>query len=140
MARSSRAGKRKVILGVRSAVFMPLTDPGLIIVDEEHDSSYKQDDHLRYNARDVAIMRSRMLQIPIVLGSATPSLQSIHHSRLKRYKLLSLPNRVLNRPLPDLQIVDMKREKGRNRIISQTGPKSSFRNSGERAAIACFSQ
>ena len=112
-------GKRRIVLGVRSAVFMPLDDLGLVIVDEEHDSSYKQDDHLRYNARDVALVRARMLQIPIVLGSATPSLQSVHHCRSNRYQMLELPRRVLDRPMPELEVVDMRRESGRGRIISR---------------------
>lgn len=112
-------GNRKVLLGARSAVLMPVADLGLIVVDEEHDSSYKQDDHLRYQARDVALMRAQMLNIPVVLGSATPSLQSIHHARAGRYTLLSLPRRIHDRPLPDLQVIDMRREKRNHRILSR---------------------
>jgi primosomal protein N' (replication factor Y) len=112
------AGKKPVILGVRSAVFMPVSRLGLIIVDEEHDGSYKQDDHLRYHARDVAVMRARTLGIPVLLGSATPSLQSIHNCRLERYRQISLPRRVLDRPQPELRIVDMRRESRRAKIIS----------------------
>lgn len=111
-------GNRKVVLGVRSAIFMPIRELGLIVVDEEHDTSYKQEDRLRYHARDVALMRARLLKIPIILGSATPSLQSFHHSIKSRYKGLSLTRRVLDRPLPELQIVDMRRERGRSRILS----------------------
>ena len=116
--REALAGRRKVLLGVRSAVFMPLSDPGLIIVDEEHDASYKQEDRLRYHARDVAIMRARMLGVPIVLGSATPSLQSFHHGRAGRYTILSLPNRVMDRPPPSFQVADMRRERGSTRVLS----------------------
>jgi primosomal protein N' (replication factor Y) len=112
-------GKRKVVLGVRSAVFMPVRDLALIVVDEEHDSSYKQDDHLRYHARDVALVRARMAGIPILLGSATPSLQSYHHCRTERYRLLSLPRRIHDRPMPEIEVVDMRREKGRNRVLSR---------------------
>ncbi len=112
------SGNRRVLLGVRSAVFMPLSDLGLIIVDEEHDASYKQEDRLRYHARDVAIMRARMLGIPIVLSSATPSLQSLQHSRAGRYTLVAMANRVMDRPLPSLQAVDMRNERGRTRILS----------------------
>lgn len=111
-------GKRSVVLGARSAVFMPVNNPGIIIVDEEHDSSYKQDDHLRYNARDVAIMRARMLGIPVVLGSATPSLQTIRHSRLNRYHTLVLPRRIHDRPHPEMEVVDMRREPGRPKVLS----------------------
>lgn len=113
-------GKRDIVLGVRSAVFMPIANLGLIIVDEEHDSSYKQEDRLRYHARDVSLMRARMLGIPIVLGSATPSLQSFHHSVGKRYKRLFLSKRILDRPLPELEIVDMRRESNRSRILSMS--------------------
>ncbi len=113
------SGKRKVVLGARSAIFMPVHNLGLIVIDEEHDSSYKQDDHLRYQARDVALMRAQMLKIPIVLGSATPSLQSLHHSRTNRYSLLTLPRRIHDRPLPDLEIIDMRRESRRSRIFSK---------------------
>jgi primosomal protein N' (replication factor Y) (superfamily II helicase) len=112
-------GKRKVVLGARSSIFMPVSNLGLIVIDEEHDSSYKQDDHLRYQARDVALMRAQLLKIPIVLGSATPSLQSIHHSRTNRYTLLSLPRRIHDRPHPDLEIIDMRRENRRSRILSR---------------------
>lgn len=112
------AGKRKIVLGVRSAIFMPVTNLGLIIVDEEHDSSYKQEDRLRYHARDVALMRARMLEIPIILGSATPSLQSFHHSVSNRYRGFFLSKRIQDRPLPELQIVDMRRESNRSRILS----------------------
>ncbi len=112
-------GSRKVVLGARSAVFMPVADLGLIIIDEEHDSSYKQDDHLRYQARDVALMRAQILGIPIVLGSATPSLQSMYHCWNNRYKLLSLPRRIHDRPLPDLEVIDMRKENRRNRILSK---------------------
>ncbi len=113
------SGKRKVVLGVRSAVFMPVADLGIIIVDEEHDPSYKQDDHLRYHARDVAIMRASLLEIPILLGSATPSLQSIHQYRSNRYELLRLPSRILERPLPTLEIVDMRREPRKSGVLSR---------------------
>jgi primosomal protein N' (replication factor Y) len=90
------------------------------MVDEEHDPSYKQDDHLRYHARDVALMRASILGIPILLGSATPSLQSVHQCRSSRYKLLSLPSRILDRPLPAYEVVDMRREARKNRVLSQT--------------------
>ena len=112
-------GQRKVVLGARSAVFMPVADLGLIVVDEEHDASYKQDDHLRYQARDVALVRAQRLNIPVVLGSATPSLQSIYHARAGRYTLLSLPRRIYDRPLPALEVIDMRKENRRHRIFSR---------------------
>jgi primosomal protein N' (replication factor Y) len=116
--RQALAGKTPVILGVRSAVFMPIQNLGLIIVDEEHDSSYKQEDRLRYHARDVALIRARMLGIPIVLGSATPSLQSLRQALNGRYTSLRLPRRVCDRPLPAIEVVDMRRERGKFKIIS----------------------
>ncbi len=112
-------GEKKVLLGVRSSVFMPVSNLGLIIVDEEHDTSYKQEDGLRYHARDVALVRARMLGIPVVLGSATPSIQSLFHCRAGRYSCVTLPKRVFDRPLPDIRVVDMRRESGRNRILSR---------------------
>ncbi|NLI82143.1 MAG: primosomal protein N' [Deltaproteobacteria bacterium] len=114
-----QAGEKRVLLGVRSAVFMPVPRLGLVIVDEEHDPSYKQEDSLRYHARDVAVMRARIQGVPIVLGSATPSLQSMAHCRSNRYTCLTLPNRVFQRPLPELQVVDMRRQSASNRILSR---------------------
>lgn len=112
-------GEKRVLLGVRSAIFMPVSHLGLIIVDEEHDSSYKQEDTLRYHARDVAVMRASLIGAPVVLGSATPSLQSLFHCRTGRYTCLTLPNRVFDRPLPELRLIDMRRQSGRNRILSR---------------------
>lgn len=111
-------GKTGVVLGARSAVLTPVKDLGLIIVDEEHDPSYKQEDRLRYNARDVALMRGKMLGIPVVLGSATPSLQTVHRLREKAYGCVRLPSRVWNRPQPEFEVVDMRREGARASIFS----------------------
>jgi primosomal protein N' (replication factor Y) len=105
-----RQGKRRFVVGARSAVFAPLPDLGLIVVDEEHDPSYKQEDAPRYNGRDVAVVRARLAAVPIVLGSATPSLESFHHARRGRYALLSLGGRVEDRPMPDVTLVDMREE------------------------------
>lgn len=116
--RQALTGQTRVVLGARSAVFMPIRNLGLIIVDEEHDLSYKQEDRLRYHARDVALVRARLLGIAIVLGSATPSLQSLQHGLAGRYQMLSLPSRVMERPLPTIEIVDMRMQKGKARIVS----------------------
>lgn len=131
------SGRRKVLLGVRSAVFMPVSDLGVIIVDEEHDSSYKQDDRLRYHARDVAVMRAKMLSIPIVLGSATPSLQSLHHCNTGRYALLSMNKRIHDRPQPQVEVVDMRRESRSNRVLSAALRKAlgSTYESGQQALL-----
>lgn len=112
------SGGRKVVLGVRSAVFTPLRDLRLIIVDEEHDTSYKQEDRLRYNARDVALMRGKILGIPVVMGSATPSLTTMYRCSQGQYRSLLLPSRIMNRPHPEFEVVDMRREGGRKGILS----------------------
>ena len=97
-----------VVVGARSAIFAPLPDLGLIVVDEEHDPSYKQEDGLRYNARDVAVVRAKFLGCPVVLGTATPAIESYENCRAGRYKLLELPHRVEQRPLPDVTTVDLR--------------------------------
>ena len=111
--RDVREGRRTIVIGARSAVFAPVSDLGLIVVDEEHDSAYKQSDPApRYNARDVAVMRAKMENIPIVLGSATPALESFHNVDTEKSHLLSLPERIDSRPLPEVTLVDMRKESG----------------------------
>ena len=97
-----------VVVGARSAVFAPLTNIGLIIVDEEHDSSYKQEEGLRYNGRDVAVVRGKQLGCPVLLGSATPALESYENCRQGRYKLIEMTQRVEQRPLPAVETIDMR--------------------------------
>jgi len=104
-------GRAQIVLGTRLAVFMPMPRLQLIIVDEEHDASFKQQDGLRYSARDVAIWRAHQLNIPIVLGSATPSLETFHHASSGRYRLLELPERAVAEAMPAVRIVDTRREK-----------------------------
>ena len=101
-------GEARVIIGARSAIFAPVSRLGLIVVDEEHDSAYKQEEGVRYNARDLAVVRGRISSCPVVLGSATPSLESYLHSRSGRYVLLSLAQRIASRPLPEVQVVDLR--------------------------------
>lgn len=103
-------GEAKVVVGARSAVFAPLQNLGIIILDEEHETSYKQDDTPRYHAREVAKWRSRYNQAPLVLGSATPSLESRARALKGVYELLRLPHRVNQRPLPPIEVVDMRPE------------------------------
>lgn len=105
---AARDGRLPVVVGTRSAVFVPLARPGLILVDEEHDVSYKQQDGLRYSARDVAVLRARRLGIPVVLGSATPALESLHNARAGRYALVSLRQRVHNQPPPRVALLDVR--------------------------------
>ena len=108
--RDAASGKAKIIVGTRSAVFLPLANPGLIIVDEEHDLSFKQQDGFRYHARDIAIRRAQQLKIPIVLGSATPSLESSENVRNKRYQWLHLPERGGKAIPPTVALIDMRRQ------------------------------
>jgi len=106
--RRIQAGQVDVAIGARSAVFAPFKQVGLIIVDEEHESSYKQDEGLRYNARDVAIMRAKYLSGVVVLGSATPSLESYYNAKNGKYRYLRLAYRVDHRPLPQVRTIDVR--------------------------------
>ncbi len=107
----ARDGKAPIVLGTRSAVLAPISNLGLIVVDEEHDGSYKQQDGLRYSARDVAVMRASRDKIPIVLGSATPSLESLKNAREGAYTLLDLPDRTGGAGMPQVRLLDMRRLK-----------------------------
>lgn len=103
------AGSAAIVLGTRSAVFTPLARPGLIIIDEEHDPSFKQQDGFRYHARDLAILRARDAGIPVLLGSATPSLETLHNALAGKYRLLPLPRRAGAARPPALRVVDIRR-------------------------------
>ncbi len=107
----ARTGEAKVILGTRSAIFTPLPKAGLIVVDEEHDSAYKQQEGFRYHARDLAILRGRALDVPVVLGSATPSLESLANVQAGRYRTLHLRARPGAIRAPQVQIVDMRAQR-----------------------------
>ncbi len=119
------AGQARIVIGARSAIFAPLSRPLLIVVDEEHDSSYKQDQAPRYHARDVAVRRAQLLNIPVVLGSATPSLESYHNATWMgsrgtdqpRYNLLEITQRVAGSQLPQVQLVDMVEERRARRGV-----------------------
>jgi primosomal protein N' (replication factor Y) len=100
----------RIVVGTRSAVFAPVPDLALIVVDEEHDHSYKQDETPRYHARDVAVMRAKMNRAVVVLGSATPSLETYYNARQGKYRLMELSERIAKRPLPEVEIVDMRAE------------------------------
>ena len=104
-------GEAKIVIGARSAIFAPIDNIGIIIIDEEHSDSYKQDDsNPRYSAKDVAIMRGKVHNCPVIMGSATPSLESFARASKEVYKLLRLPNRVNGKSLPDVNIIDMNME------------------------------
>jgi primosomal protein N' (replication factor Y) len=117
-----KRGEARMVVGTRSAVFAPVADLALIIVDEEHDASYKQEETPRYHARDVAVVRAKMSNAVVVLGSATPSLESYFNAKRNKYALTELPDRVERRPLPEVDIVDMRlefQETGREQVISR---------------------
>ena len=105
MAKDGRAG---VVIGTRSAILSPLMSPGIFIVDEEHDMSYKQQDGFRYSARDLAVVRARQSEVPVVLGSATPSLESLHNVSEKRYFSLRLPKRAAGAKEPEIRVLDVR--------------------------------
>ena len=115
-----RKGEADIVIGPRSAVFAPVKELGMLIIDEEHSDSYKSDIVPRYHARDVAQKRGELANCPVLLGSATPSLESFHRAKNGSYRLLSLPDRVLDRKMPDVHIVDMRTElkKGNRTIFS----------------------
>ncbi len=117
-----KRGDARMVVGTRSAVFAPVADLALIVVDEEHDSSYKQEETPRYHARDIAVMRAKMANAAVVLGSATPSLESYFNAKKNKYGLIELPDRVEQRPLPEVEIVDMRQEfqeTGHEQVISR---------------------
>jgi primosomal protein N' (replication factor Y) len=105
-----RHGHVRVVVGTRSAIFAPLENLGLIIVDEEQESSYKQEEVPRYHGRDTAVYRARLEGAVVLLGSATPSLETFHNARAEKYRLLTLASRVENRPLAEVRIVDLREE------------------------------
>lgn len=103
-------GHADIVIGTRSAVFTPLKRPGIIIIDEEHDMSFKQQEGFRYSARDLAALRCQRLKIPLILGSATPSLESYYNAQQHRYKLLTLTQRAGNAKPPTIELIDLKRQ------------------------------
>ena len=116
-------GDAPIVVGTRSAIFAPAPNLGLILVDEEHDQSYKQEETPRYNARDVAVMRAKLTGAVVVLGSATPSLESWQNSMQGKYTRIEMNDRVKNRPLPEVELIDMRRE------FQETGQEQLFSRS-----------
>ena len=113
-----RSGEAPIVIGARSAIFAPVPNLGLIVIDEEHETSYKQDSSPRYHARDVAIQRSKLENCIVVLGTATPSLESFYHAEKEKFHLISMPSRIGNIEMPKVEIIDMREElKSKNRSI-----------------------
>ena len=121
--RRIRCGEAPIVVGTRSAIFAPAPNLGLILVDEEHDQSYKQEETPRYHARDVAVMRAKLAGAVVVLGSATPSLESWQNSAQGKYTRIQMSERVMNRPLPEVELIDMRRE------FQETGQEQLFSRS-----------
>jgi primosomal protein N' (replication factor Y) len=115
------SGGARIVIGARSAVFAPLENLGLIVVDEEHEGSYKQDEAPRYHARDVAVYRAALERCAVVLGSATPSLESFHNATTGKYRLLEMPSRIDDRGMPLIRVVDLRlqnRQRGQQQVVS----------------------
>ena len=130
--RRIRSGAASVVVGTRSGIFAPVRNLGLIIVDEEHDQSYKQEENPRYNGRDVAIVRARECNAAVVLGSATPSLETRYNAEKGKYTLLSMPERIERRPMPEVHIVDMRQE------FQETRKQGTFSRALAEAAQQCI--
>ncbi|MGA2206034.1 MAG: primosomal protein N' [Terracidiphilus sp.] len=121
--RRIRRGEAPIVVGTRSAIFAPAPNLGLILVDEEHDQSYKQEETPRYNARDVAVMRAKLAGAVVAMGSATPSLESWQNAAKGKYTRIELRDRVMNRPLPEVELIDMRREfqeTGQDQLFSRS--------------------
>ncbi len=115
-----RSGRARIVIGARSAIFAPCANLGLIVVDEEHENTYKQEETPRYHGRDIAVLRARMEGCAIVLGSATPSLESFHNAQSGKYELLRLTQRVDDKKMPFIRIMDMRMEsKKKGAILSE---------------------
>ncbi|AGB40846.1 primosomal protein N'' [Halobacteroides halobius DSM 5150] len=120
--RRIKEGKAKIAVGARSAIFAPFSNLGLIVIDEEHETTYKQEDHPKYHAREVAVKRAKLNQAVTILGTATPSLESYYRAQKEEYKLLELSKRIEDRPLPKVELVDMRQEleAGNKQMLSRS--------------------
>ena len=113
-------GEARIVVGTRSAIFAPVVELGLVVVDEEHDAAYKQDEGLRYSGRDLAVVRGKLAGIPVVLGSATPSVESHQQAASGKYRRLTLTERVHGRPLPEVTLIDLRSPSGRPVRVTST--------------------
>ncbi len=109
------SGRARIVIGARSAIFAPLKDLGLIVVDEEHETTYKQEEAPRYHARDVAVVRAKIEKCAVVLGSATPSLESYHNATIGKYRLVTLTQRIDEKQMPLMRIIDLRHERRREK-------------------------
>ncbi|MBW1679708.1 MAG: primosomal protein N', partial [Deltaproteobacteria bacterium] len=120
----------QIVIGARSAIFAPLKSPGIIVVDEEHDGAYKQDERICYNARDLALVKGKMHNAVVILGSATPTIETYHNTRIGKINYLHLSRRINNHPLPRVEVLDMRNEKPN--VILSSRLKNSIRERWER--------
>ncbi|MBX6365369.1 MAG: primosomal protein N', partial [Gemmatimonadetes bacterium] len=135
--RALRRGEKRIAVGARSAVFAPIADLGAIVIDEEHEGSYKQSEAPRYHAREVAIMRARLCGAVCVLGSATPALESWHNAQRGKFVLLELPERIEGRPLPPVQVVDLRGREAAPKTEGESGVRGAAEDSaGKRPRVA----
>src|SRR5205814_4469967 len=111
-------GQARIVIGARSAIFAPLENLGLIVVDEEHENSYKQEETPRYHARDVAVVRAKLEGCAVLLGTATPSLESYHNATQQKYRLLKLTQRVDDCQMPLMRIVDLRQERRKEKVAA----------------------
>ncbi len=119
-------GRRQVLIGARSALFCPLPQLGMIVIDEEHEASFKQDEKLKYHARDAGVMLGKFLNIPVVLGSATPSLETWSNAQSGRYHLHELKNRVEDRAMPTIEVVDLREEREQRKLNDRPSDEMPF--------------
>ncbi len=133
-------GEVKIVVGARSAIFAPFQNLGLIIIDEEHETSYKQSDQVKYHARDVAIKRAKLMGAVTILGTATPAVESFYRASIGDYKLIELPERVNLNPLPPIKIVDMRQElkKGNRTIFSRPLDQAIQKRLTEKSQVILF--
>jgi primosomal protein N' (replication factor Y) (superfamily II helicase) len=128
-------GQARIMIGPRSAIFAPLNGLGLIVVDEEHDPAYKQEEGIRYNARDLAVMLGRLARCPVVLGSATPSSESFLNARRGRYRLLRMARRVMERPMAAVEIIDLRQEFKKDPAYEKNGGAPGVKKTDEPRAV-----
>ncbi len=131
----AQAGHAKIIIGTRSAVLTSIPNLGLIVVDEEHDTSFKQQDGVRYHARDTAIYRAKLANIPIVLGSATPALESFQNALTQRYKLLELSQRAIDSVLPEVELIDLEQQEANEGLTPALRKQLQVTHSAERQSM-----
>jgi primosomal protein N' (replication factor Y) len=118
-----QSGRARIVIGARSAIFAPLENLGLIVVDEEHETSYKQEEAPRYHARDVAVVRGKLESCVVLLGTATPSLESYYNATRGKYRLLNLTQRVDDNQMPLIRVVDLRNEKRKAKSLTILGDK-----------------